>query len=80
MTITGTNLGGATSVKFGSTAATSYAVDSDSQVKAVSPAGTGTVNVTVTTPHGTSVTVAADQFTYQAEKLSITKLTLLLDR
>jgi hypothetical protein len=33
-------------------------------VTAVSPAGTGTVDVTVTTPGGTSAVVAADQFTY----------------
>lgn len=33
---------------------------------AVSPAGTGTVDVTVTTPGGTSATVAADRFSYTA--------------
>lgn len=38
----------------------------DSRVTCVSPSGTGTVDVTVVTPCGTSATVAADQFTYTA--------------
>ena len=36
----------------------------DTTITADSPAGTGTVDVTVTTPAGTSATSAADQFTY----------------
>ncbi len=36
----------------------------DTTITADSPAGTGTVDVTVTTPSGTSPTSAADQFTY----------------
>lgn len=36
----------------------------DSRVTCVSPAGTGTVDVTVITPPGTSATSAADLFTY----------------
>jgi hypothetical protein len=39
-------------------------VNSDSQITATSPAGTGTVDVTVVVPGGTSATSAADQFTY----------------
>lgn len=74
VTITGSGFTGTISVKFGSTAATSFVVDSDSQAKAVSPAGTGTVNVTVTTPHGTSAITSADQYTYQVEAPTITKL------
>lgn len=62
--ITGTGLSGATGVSFGGVAATSFTQDSDSQVTAVSPAGSGTVDVTVTTPNGTSATSTADQFTY----------------
>ncbi|MGD0254917.1 MAG: hypothetical protein ABSB99_05095 [Acidimicrobiales bacterium] len=31
------------------------------------PAGTGTVDVTVTTPSDTSTTSSADDFTYEAE-------------
>src|SRR5207244_9266102 len=62
--ITGTNLGGATSVRFGSVPASSFTVASDTSITAVSPAGTGTVDVTVTTPSGTSPTSASDRFTY----------------
>src|SRR5205085_1047163 len=65
VTVTGTNLLGASAVVFGSTAASSYAVDSGTQITAVSPAQpASTVDVTVTTPSGTSSTSAADQFTY----------------
>ncbi|MFJ1709444.1 IPT/TIG domain-containing protein [Kitasatospora sp. NPDC088346] len=53
VTITGTNLGGATAVKFGTKSATITA-NTATSVTAVSPSGTGTVGVTVTTPGGTS--------------------------
>jgi large repetitive protein len=66
VTITGTNFSGATSRKFGSTNAASYAVNSETSITAVSSAGTGTVDVTVTTPNGISATSSADQFTYAA--------------
>ena len=62
--ITGTNLTGATAVKFGSSNAASFTVNSAASVTAVSPAGTGTVDVTVTTPEGTSATSPADRFSY----------------
>ena len=62
--ITGVGFTTATAVKFGTTAATSFVVNSDTQITAVSPAGTSTVDVTVTTPVGTTATSAADQFTY----------------
>ena len=55
---------GATSVGFGVTSAADITVDSDTQITATSPAGTGTVDVTVTTPDGTSPASSADQFTY----------------
>lgn len=64
VTITGTGFVAATLVSFGSTAATAYTVDSDTQIVATSPAGSGTVDITVSTPAGTSATSAADQFTY----------------
>jgi len=64
VTITGTGLTGATGVGFGATGATNVTVNSDTQITAVSPAGTGQVDVTVVTPGGTSATSAADQFTY----------------
>lgn len=62
--ITGTGFTGATAVSFGGTAATGFTVDSATQITASAPAGTGTVDVRVTTPSGTSATSAADQFTY----------------
>jgi hypothetical protein len=63
VTITGTNLGNATAGDFGSTAG-AITTDSATSMTATSPAGTGTVDVTVTTPGGTSATSSADQFTY----------------
>jgi hypothetical protein len=60
VTITGTNLGGATGVSFGGDAA-KIAADSGSQVTVTSPPGSaGTVSVTVTTPGGSS----SGKFTY----------------
>jgi PKD repeat protein len=68
VTITGTNFTGATAVKFGFAGPTaSFHVDSPTQITATSPAAskTGYVNVTVTTPNGTSAAVTADRFTYK---------------
>lgn len=63
--ITGTGFTGATAVNFGATPATAFTVNSDTSITATSPAGsTGTVDVTVVTPAGTSATSAADQFSY----------------
>jgi IPT/TIG domain len=66
VTVTGTGFTGATSVLFGSVAATNLNVVSDTQLTVTSPPPnvSGTVDVTVTTPAGTSATSAADQFTY----------------
>jgi alpha-tubulin suppressor-like RCC1 family protein len=64
VTISGTEFNGATAVKFGSSEAASFTVNSDKSISAVSPPGTGTVDVTVTTPGGTSATSEADRFTY----------------
>src|SRR4029077_16279893 len=66
VTITGTDFTGATAVNFGLTKATSFTVKSGTSITAVSPAGVGTVDVTVTTPGGTSATGSADRFSYQA--------------
>lgn len=52
--IFGVGLSGATAVNFGATPATSFTVVSNTQIVAVAPPGTGTVQVTVTTPAGTS--------------------------
>ncbi|MGW5443166.1 IPT/TIG domain-containing protein [Streptomyces asiaticus] len=54
VTLTGTNLLGATAVRFGAVNATSFTVVSATQITAVAPAGSGTVQVTVTGPGGTS--------------------------
>jgi alpha-tubulin suppressor-like RCC1 family protein len=64
VTISGTNLAEATAVRFGNTKAASFTVESPTTISAVSPAGSGTVGVTVATPLGTSVTGAANQFSF----------------
>nr|WP_286999304.1 autotransporter domain-containing protein [Comamonas sp. UBA7840] len=64
VTITGTGFGGATAVTFGASSATGFTVNSATQITATAPAGTGTVDIRVTTAGGTSATSAADQFTY----------------
>jgi IPT/TIG domain len=67
VTITGTNLTGASAVKFGATNASSYVVNSATSITAVAPAhAAGVVDVTVITPGGTSATGAADQYTFAA--------------
>jgi hypothetical protein len=65
VTINGTNLSGTTAVKFGDIAATGVTVISDIQITAISPAGTGIVDVTVTTAGGISATSSVDKFTYK---------------
>ncbi len=63
--IDGSGFTDATMVSFGSVAATSFFVDFDRRMYAVSPAGTpGIKDIRVTTAGGTSPIVAADQFTY----------------
>ncbi len=71
VTITGSNFTGATEVKFGLNNAESFNVESDTEITAVAPAGTGTVDVTIESVVGTSPLVPGDQFSYsetQAEK------------
>jgi hypothetical protein len=65
VSITGTNLGPASAVKFGSVPAASFTVNSATSISAVSPEETaGTVDVTVTTPGGTSAVVGADSYRF----------------
>ncbi len=66
VSIYGTGFTGATAVKFGGTAATTFTVVSANQITATAPAHAyGTVNVTVTTPVGTSNTAGTgDDYTY----------------
>ena len=68
VTVTGTGFTGATVVKFGTTAGTGLVVNSSTSISIISPAeAAATVDVTVTTPGGTSVVNApADQFTFSA--------------
>jgi hypothetical protein len=71
VTITGTNLTGASAVAFGGTAATQFTVNSATKITATSPAGSaGTVDVTVTSGNGTSATSAADHFTYASPRMT----------
>src|SRR5208282_2591720 len=65
VTITGTNLSGATAVDFGqNNPSSSFTVGNATTVYATAPPGNQTVDVTVTTVAGTSTTSTADEFTY----------------
>jgi len=64
VTITGANLIGASEVSFGSVEAPQFTVESDGSISATVPGGTGPVDVTVTTPSGTSTASAASRFIY----------------
>lgn len=66
VTISGTGFNGTPGVWFGGYPATNVAVVNATTITATSPAGSGTVDVTVTTGGGTSATSAADRFTYDA--------------
>ena len=69
--ITGTNLTAATAVSFGGTAASSFVVNRATQITAIAPAhGAGAVDVTVTTPGGTTANSAADDYTYKTTPTS----------
>jgi hypothetical protein len=61
--ISGTGFAGVTEVEFGSSQAV-FEYASPNSIVAISPPGSGTVDVTVTTPAGTSESNAADRFTY----------------
>ncbi|MFI4991547.1 MAG: IPT/TIG domain-containing protein [Solirubrobacterales bacterium] len=71
VTISGASLGEATAVHFGATEATSVTVNSPTSITAISPPGTGTVDVTVTTPEGSTPVSEADRFNYQPAVTSI---------
>ena len=63
VTVTGTGFTGATGVSLGSVAVPGFAVDSDSQLTATRPGpnASGAVDVTVTTPAGTSAASPASR-------------------
>jgi hypothetical protein len=66
VTITGAHFANASAVAFGGTPAAGFMYVSDTQITATSPPGSGTVDVTVATPGGTSSTSAADRFSYES--------------
>ena len=85
ITITGTGFGAATGVNFGApataltraaadsadAAATAFTVNSATSITATVPPGSGVVDVTVTTPTGTSATTPADRYSYDAADLAV---------
>jgi RHS repeat-associated protein len=71
VTVTGSGFSAATAVTFGSVAASSYKIVSNTKITAVSPAqADGTVNISVTTPAGTTPAVSADDFAYTGSAAS----------
>jgi IPT/TIG domain len=65
VSITGHGFTGAAGVRFGGNDAMAISADSDTQITCTSPPGSGTVDITVVTPAGTSPATPADQFTYE---------------
>jgi IPT/TIG domain len=73
--IGGKHFTGAVEVRFGATPATSFTVKSDIRIEAIAPPGSeGRVDVTVTTPEGTSAVSRADHFTYVPPGPYVTEL------
>jgi IPT/TIG domain-containing protein len=65
ITINGTGFTGATAVKFGKLPAVSFTINSDTSITTVTPAiKTATLDVTVTSPGGTSARNPSDKFTF----------------
>lgn len=66
VTLSGSGFSGATAVSFGTAAASSFAVVSDSEILAVAPPGSGPVPVQVTVDGAQGPTGPGDLFTYRA--------------
>jgi hypothetical protein len=67
VTISGADFIGEVTVKFGAAEASAVTVNSSTSITATAPPGAaGTVDVTVTTPSGSSPATPADRFTYVA--------------
>ena len=65
VTISGTDLNGTTSVKFGNSAGTNIVVVSSTQIKVTSPDhAAGTIDIRVTTAGGTTAVKTADRYTF----------------
>lgn len=75
VTITGTNLRGATGVDFGTIPATSFGMNAaKTRITAYAPAQlAGVVDVTVTTPGGVSPTSPPDEFTYLPPAITLAR-------
>jgi hypothetical protein len=75
VTVTGTNLNGASAVMFGEVPAASFTVVNEEKITAVAPAQTkvGTVDIVATTLAGESPTAGAGQFLYRG--CTVPKLT-----
>jgi uncharacterized repeat protein (TIGR02543 family) len=68
VTITGLDLAYATEVKFGDVPAAGFAVTNSTEIKAETPPGSaGTVDISVTTPGGTSINGVKGEFTYNTD-------------
>jgi alpha-tubulin suppressor-like RCC1 family protein len=68
VTITGTNFAPGDIVKFGTASATDVVVNSATSITVTSPAGKGTVDVTVSNGSSTSATHQSDRFTYEVQE------------
>ena len=75
--ITGTGFTLATAVSFGADAAASFTINSDTQITAVTPAvvNAGPVDVTVTSPGGTSLINKHDVYKFKAVAPTVTSVT-----
>jgi len=73
ITITGTGFTGATAVTVGGTAVTNLVVVSDTEITATTPASStvGQVDILVTTPSGTSTSVAGDKYTFASAATTV---------
>jgi len=72
VTLIGLNLGEAGAVDFGSTPAGEVHVDSSTEVTAIAPPGSGTAEVSVTTPVGVSTPGAEDAYVYEGAPTAVT--------
>ncbi len=64
VTVTGTNFASGATVAFGLADGTGVVITSSTSLTAIVPPGGGTVDVSVSSPLGTSVTSSADRFTF----------------
>lgn len=72
---TGSSFAGATAVQFGGVDAASFTVNSDSSITAITPPGTGIVDVTVTNSQGLSMVNSSDLFTYTGTSTAVPTVT-----